>query len=90
MDEIQASHILCETLESAQDVWGRVMNGEDFGETARRRSRCPSGVKLGDLGRFGRGTMIQPFEDAAFALAVGEISQPIPTDFGWHIIKRTA
>jgi len=90
MDEIQASHILCETLESAQDVWIRVMNGEDFGQIARRQSRCPSGAKLGDLGRFGRGRMVPAFEHAAFALEVGEISQPTATEFGWHIIKRTA
>lgn len=69
----------------------KIVSGEsDFGELAAKYSDCSSAKRNGDLGPFSRGAMQKPFEEAAFALKVGEISQPIDTDSGVHIILRTA
>ena len=89
MTSIQAKHILVETEEQANDLYNKIVNeGKDFGELAAANSKCPSGQNGGNLGNFGRGQMVKPFEDAAFALAVGSISEPVQTQFGWHIIRR--
>jgi peptidyl-prolyl cis-trans isomerase C len=87
--QIRASHILVETLDQANQVRSNLLTGSDFIETARKVSKCPSGNNGGDLGEFGQGQMVKPFEDAAFALQVGELSEPVQTQFGYHIIQRT-
>jgi peptidyl-prolyl cis-trans isomerase D len=71
----------------AQAVYERAVQGEDFAKLAKEFSEGPSRNQGGYLGTFGRGKMIKPFEDKAFALKAGEISAPVRTDFGWHIIK---
>lgn len=69
----------------------RVVSGkEDFAALASKESDCSSAARGGDLGPFGRGQMQKPFEDATYALRVGEISQVVSTDSGLHIILRTA
>ena len=89
-EEIRASHILVKTEQEAIDLYNEITAGTtDFEEAAQEKSLCPSGQVGGDLGFFGKGMMVKPFEDAAFALEVGEISQPIETQFGWHLIKLT-
>ena len=88
-NEIRASHILVKTEEEANKLYDEIINGRDFAEVAEEVSLCPSGQNGGDLGFFGRGMMVKPFEDAAFALEKGEISKPVETQFGWHLILLT-
>ncbi|MFB0557534.1 MAG: peptidylprolyl isomerase [Candidatus Bathyarchaeia archaeon] len=87
--KIRASHILVNKHSQALRVLEELKESKDFRELARRYSTCPSGKRGGDLGFFGRGQMVKEFERAAFALGVGEVSQPVRTQFGYHIIKRT-
>lgn len=69
----------------------RITNREaDFDELAREYSDCSSAKRDGDLGRFKRGQMQKPFEDVAFALKIGQLSQPVDTQSGVHLILRTA
>ena len=78
-----------EALKLAQDLLARVNAGEKFDEVAANYSDCPSAEAGGDLGFFGRGRMVKPFEDAAFGLKPGGVSGIVETQFGYHIIKRT-
>lgn len=75
-------------LRLAQDLRQRALAGEDFGELAREYSDDSNATRNGDLGSFGPGAMVEPFEQAAFALAEGEISEPVETVFGYHLIQR--
>jgi peptidyl-prolyl cis-trans isomerase C len=84
--EIRARHILVATVEEVKEVAERLKKGEDFAALAKEKSKDAS-AEGGDLGFFAKGQMVKPFEDAAFALEVGEISEPVQTQFGWHIIK---
>ncbi|KAF0293126.1 Peptidyl-prolyl cis-trans isomerase NIMA-interacting 1 [Amphibalanus amphitrite] len=80
-----------EALQILQGYRDRIVSGEDtFENLASQFSDCSSAKRGGDLGPFGRGAMQKPFEDAAFALQVGEMSEPVWTDSGVHIIKRLA
>lgn len=87
--EVRASHILVKTEQEAKDLYNEIKNGKSFTEVAQEKSLCPSGQNGGDLGFFGKGMMVKPFEDAAFSLEVGELSQPVETQFGWHLIEVT-
>ena len=97
-DSIRASHILRNTdgrsiedaLKEIEDIKAAIDGGADFSEQAREHSDCPSRRSGGDLGSFGRGQMVAPFEDAAFALGIDELSGPVETEFGYHLILRTA
>ncbi len=89
-EQVRAKHILVETLAQAMDIHERIKGGGDFGIEAQNNSRCPSKVNGGDLGFFGRGQMVKPFEDATFGLAVGSLSLPVQTQFGYHLILRVA
>lgn len=86
-EEVHAAHILVETEEEANELVTLLEGGADFANLARERSTGPSGPQGGDLGWFSRGQMVQPFEEAAFALEAGAISAPVQTQFGWHVIK---
>ncbi len=88
-NEIKASHILVQTEEDANKIYDEIKSGLSFAQAAKEYSLCPSGYNGGDLGYFGRGMMVKPFEDAAFDLEVGEISKPVQTQFGWHLILLT-
>ncbi len=89
MDKISARHILVGTFEKAQELSGEIMTETDFVQAAQNNSTCPSSANGGDLGFFGRGQMVPEFEQAAFALDAMEISQPVQTQFGFHVIMRT-
>ena len=86
---MKASHILVGDLPTAQMLKQKIAEGNNFDSLARRYSACPSNARGGDLGEFGPGQMVKPFEDATVALNVGEVSEPVQTQFGWHIIHRT-
>lgn len=85
--EYNASHILVATEDEAKALIAELEGGADFAELARQKSTGPSGPNGGALGWFGRGMMVPPFEAAVVELDVGEISQPVQTQFGWHVIK---
>jgi peptidyl-prolyl cis-trans isomerase C len=84
--EIKARHILVETEDEAKAVKAELDGGADFAKLAAEKSKDKN-AEGGDLGYFTRGQMLKPFEDAAFALDVGQISDPVKTSFGWHIIE---
>lgn len=88
--QVKASHILVDSETKAKEVKDKLAKGEDFAKLAKTYSTDPgSKDKGGDLGFFGAGQMLKAFEDAAFALKVGEISAPVKTEYGYHIIKVT-
>jgi len=88
--QVRASHILVKTKEEAEKILGEIHSAEDFARLANEHSTCPSGGNGGDLGFFGRGRMVKAFEDAAFGIGVGEFTTPVQTQFGYHIVLRTA
>ncbi len=88
--KIRAQHILVNQEFEVQDIIKKLEEGKSFEQLAKDFSQCPSGDSGGDLGEFGKGMMVPSFEKAAFALNVGEVSGPVKTQFGFHLIKRTS
>ncbi|KIN65695.1 PPIC-type PPIASE domain protein [Sulfitobacter noctilucae] len=86
-DEYNASHILVETEEEAAALKVQLDEGADFAELAREKSTGPSGPSGGSLGWFGPGMMVPSFEEAVAAMEAGAVSDPVQTQFGWHVIK---
>lgn len=84
---VRAGHILVDTREDAEFLKCKIDQGGSFEALAKDYSKCPSGQNGGDLGYFERGQMVSQFEDAAFNLPVGKVSDPVHTKFGWHLIK---
>ncbi len=88
--EVRASHILVSTKEEAEEIKGFLDEGEDFADLAKNRSLDTGSAQTGgDLGWFKRGVMIPEFENSAFSMKIGEVSDIIQTQFGYHIIKLT-
>ncbi|WP_108860567.1 peptidylprolyl isomerase [Ruegeria sp. Alg231-54] len=85
-DEFDASHILVATEEEAKEIKTLLDDGGDFAETAKEKSTGPSGPNGGSLGWFGKGQMVPEFENAVVSLEKGQISDPVQTQFGWHLI----
>ena len=86
--EVRARHILVETEDEAKKAQARVKGGEDFGKVAGELSKDPgSKTEGGDLGYFTQERMVQPFAEAAFKLNAGQISDPVKSQFGWHVIR---
>ena len=73
----------------AQEILAEIESGMAFADAAAQYSSCPSSQQGGDLGMFSKGQMVPEFEEAAFKMAVGEVSEPVETQFGFHIIKVT-
>ena len=103
-EQVRASHILIKPADDpntdpneakpvakkkAEDLLKQIKEGADFAALATEHSDCPSSAKGGDLGLFGRGAMVKPFEDAAFAMEPNQVSDLVETKFGYHIIKVT-
>ena len=103
-EKVRASHILLmykgsaqstatrskeEAISEIQRIKQELDTGADFAALAKQHSDCPSGSQGGDLGTFGRGQMVGPFETAAYGLPVDGTSDVVETDFGYHIIRRT-
>ncbi len=85
--KVNASHILVKSESEANVVLYDISSGKDFASVAKEKSMCPSRKNGGNLGWFGKGQMVREFETAAFSMQKGEVSKPIKTQFGWHIIK---
>jgi len=98
-EQVRASHILikvdpkaeasqkAETRKRVEEIQERLKKGEEFSTLAKEFSQCPSSAKGGDLGYFRRGQMVKPFDEVAFALKPGELSDIVETKFGYHLIK---
>ena len=87
--EWKASHILVKDQSLARKIRQEIKQGARFEEMARRHSTCPSKSSGGDLGWFGPGKMVKAFETACTKIGVGSISDPVRTQFGYHVIKVT-
>lgn len=86
-ESVSAKHILVDTQEKAVEIGKKVEAGMKFEDAAKEYSSCPSSQQGGDLGTFTRGQMVPEFEDAAFSLPIGKVSEPVKTQFGYHLIK---
>lgn len=87
---VVASHILVDTEEKAKEIRAEIEEGKiSFADAAKAHSTCPSKEQGGELGEFGHGQMVKEFEDAAFAMEIGALSEPVQTQFGWHLITVT-
>ena len=85
-DEFNAAHILVETQEEAASIKADIDGGADFADTAKQKSTGPSGPNGGALGWFGLGAMVPEFEGAVVKMEPGQVSEPVQTQFGWHVI----
>jgi len=103
-DTVSASHILLmyagsmrssasrskdEAKEQIESLKAEIDGGAAFADLAKEHSDCPSGADGGSLGTFGKGQMVKEFEESAFSMDVGETSDVVETDFGYHLIQRT-
>lgn len=84
--QVKAKHILVEKEEDANKIADEIKAGKTFEDAAKEYSTCPSKEKGGDLGYFGKGQMVPEFEKAAFEAVIGEVSAPVKTQFGYHLI----
>lgn len=86
-EAVRAKHILVENLEEANKALKEIESGLSFEDAASKYSSCPSKANGGELGTFTKGKMVPEFEEVAFGLEVGVISEPVKTQFGYHLIK---
>ncbi|WP_036728676.1 peptidylprolyl isomerase [Peptoniphilus mikwangii] len=86
-NSVDASHILVEDENKANELYNKILAGENFEELAKNNSMCPSKNNGGNLGVFHSGQMVREFDEKVFSMKEGEISEPVKTNFGFHIIK---
>jgi len=86
-EKVSAKHILVDDEEKCKEIKEEIDNGLDFSDAAAKYSSCPSSKKGGRLGEFGKGQMVPEFEEVAFNMEEGEISDPVKSQFGYHIIQ---
>lgn len=86
-ETVTAKHILVDSEQKAKDIAEEIKNGLSFEDAAKKYSKCPSKAQGGNLGSFARGQMVPEFEKAAFSLKIGVVSEPVKTQFGYHLIK---
>ena len=90
-ESVSASHILVDSEEKAKELLEKINGGEiSFEDAARKESSCPSSENGGNLGEFTKGQMVPEFDEAVFSMSVGEITGPVKTQFGYHLIKLNA
>lgn len=90
-ETVIAKHILVDTLEKCEEIRNNIASGNiSFEDAAKESSSCPSKENGGSLGEFGKGMMVPEFEKAAFELEIGELSEPVQTQFGYHLVKVEA
>ena len=85
--KVNAQHILVNNEQEAKEIIEMLNQGKSFETLAKEKSKCPSGKKGGNLGWFSHGQMVKEFQKAAFSLKKGQVSHPVKTQFGWHVIK---
>jgi len=90
MASASARHILVSSKEECEKLKTKIESGNDFGETARQYSQCPSGKQGGDLGEFSQGKMVKEFDAIVFNEELGKVHGPVQTQFGYHLIKITS
>lgn len=90
MSVARARHILVDSKETAEDLKKEIEGGADFAEIAKKHSKCPSGLKGGDLGEFGPGQMVKEFDTVVFSEEIGKTHGPVRTEFGFHLIEITS
>lgn len=89
MNQVRASHILVKDESTAKQIKSQIEAGASFEAMAKEHSDCPSSAQGGDLGWFGKGQMVKPFEEAAFSQPANTVGAPVKTAFGFHLIKVT-
>ena len=87
-EKIRVRHIVVEEEEEAKEVLKELKEGKDFSEVALNHSLCPSKIKGGDLGMVGMGNLTKPLENVAFKLKIDEFTEPVKSEYGWHIMQR--
>lgn len=90
MVKAKARHILVDSEDTCKELKSQIEGGADFGEVAKKHSKCPSGKQGGDLGEFGPGRMVPEFDTVVFSAEVGKVQGPVKTDFGYHLIEVTS
>src|SRR5690349_23456006 len=86
-EEVHARHILVESEDEAKTILTELKGGADFATLAKEKSKDPGAAQGGDLGYFSKEQMVPEFADVAFKMYAGQLSNPVKTQFGWHIIK---
>jgi len=90
MAKAKARHILVETQDECEEIKKEIEGGADFGEMAKKHSKCPSGADGGNLGEFSPGQMVPAFDKVVFGEEVGKVHGPIQTEFGFHLVEITS